>query len=125
MEDSSPLQAFNARRQQQIAEKDAEEQRKIDELRKQAKNDLDRWYQDRHMHMEQQRQTIKTEEEVFRTKALEQSDRNSCDWSKVIRLLDFSQGSQLSKSKRDLNRMKSTIMRATRDKINRTSENGV
>jgi hypothetical protein len=124
-EDSSPLQAFNVRRQQEIAEKDAEERRKIEDLRQQAKRDLERWYQDRNLHMEHKRQAIKNEEDVFRTKALEQSDKNSCDWSKVVRLLEFSQASQFSKGKRDLNRMKTSILQATRDKVKRTSENGV
>jgi hypothetical protein len=125
IENSSPLQAYNVRRQQEIAEKDAEEHRKIEDLRQQAKHDLERWYQDRNVHMEHKRQAIKNEEDVFRTKALEQSDKNSCDWSKVVRLLEFSQASQVSKGKRDLNRMKTSILQATRDKVKRTSENGV
>ncbi|CAF0734458.1 unnamed protein product [Adineta steineri] len=122
-ESVSPLQVYNTRRQQEITEKDVVEQRNIEELRKQAKTDLERWYQDRQKHMEQKRQTMKSEEELFRTKALEQSDKTSCDWSKVIRFLEFSQGTHLAKGKRDLNRMKSTIMNATRDRIKRTSEN--
>ncbi|UJR31613.1 hypothetical protein I4U23_019096 [Adineta vaga] len=124
-ETSSPLHEYNTRRQQEIAEKDVEEKRKNDELRKQAQADLDRWYQERKTHMEQKRQAMKNEEEVFRTKALEKSDNKSCDWSKVVRLLDFSQGSQLTKGKRDLNQMKSTLLQATRQKIKRASENGI
>jgi hypothetical protein len=124
-EDLSPLQAFNVRRQKEIAEKDTEEQRKIEELRQQAKQDIERWYHDRQTRMEQKRQTIKQDEEVLRTKSLEKSDKETCDWGKVVRFLEFAQGAQLSKSKRDLNRMKSCMIHATRDKDGRKSENGV
>ena len=123
-ENLSPLQAFNTRRQQEINEKDAEEKRKIDELRQQAKQDLDRWYQDRQKRMEKQRQTIKSDEDSLRTQALEKSDKNSCNWAKIIRFLEFAQGTQLSKGKRDLNRMKSSIIHANRDKDRQQSENG-
>jgi hypothetical protein len=122
----SPLQAYNVRRQQEIAEKDVEENRKIEELRQQAKQDLQRWYQDRATRMEQQLQTIKHEEDVLRTKALEKSDKDTCDWAKIVRFLEFNPGSQLSKGKRDLNRMKASILHARRDKDGtRLSENGV
>lgn len=121
-ETPSPLEAYNARRQQQLAEKDAAEKQKIDELRNQAKAELDRWYQERRMHMEQKLQSMKNEEEVFRTKALQKSDNNSCDWAKVVRLLEFSQGAQLTKNKRDINRMKSIILQATRHKVARESK---
>ena len=120
-ETPSPIEQFNVRHQQQLAEKDAAEKRKIDELRNQAKTDLDRWYQERRMHMEQKLQSMKDEEEVFRTKALQKSDNSSCDWAKVVRLLEFSQGAQATKNKRDVNRMKSIILQATRHKVARES----
>ncbi|CAF1325627.1 unnamed protein product [Adineta ricciae] len=120
-ETPSPIDEFNARRQQQLAEKDAAEKRKIDELRNQAKTDLDRWYRERQMHMEQKLQSMKDEEEAFRTKALQKSDNSSCDWAKVVRLLEFSQGAQVTKNKRDVNRMKSIILQATRHKVARES----
>jgi hypothetical protein len=125
-ENLSPLQAFNIRRQQEIADKDVVENRKIEELRQQAKQDLERWYQDRQKNMEQKRQVIKHDEEVLRTVSLEKSDKNTCDWAKVVRFLEFSQGTQLSKGKRDLNRMKASMLHAQRDKAGgRKSENGV
>lgn len=120
----SPMEAFNTRRQQQLAEKDAEEKRKIDELRQQGKADLERWYQDRRMSMEQKRQSMKNEEEAFRSKALEKSDSQSCDWSKVVRLIDFTSGQQVSKGKRDVNRMKSVLLHSSRQKASPAVNNG-
>ena len=117
-ENLSSLQIFNSRRQEEIAKKDVEEKQKIEELRQKAKDDIERWYQDRRMRMEQKRQTMKRDEDYLRLKALEKSDKDSCDWAKVIRLLEFSQGSQLSKSRRDLNRMKSSMINAKRHKDN-------
>lgn len=122
-ESLSPLQAFNQRRQEEIAVKDAEENRRKDELRQQAKRDLERWYQDRKMTMERKRETIQQEEDALRTNALQKSDKESCDWAKVIRFLEFSPGSQLSKSKRDITRMKSCIIHAKRDKDTKKSGN--
>ena len=115
-ENLSPLQTFHNRRQQEIAEKDEEEKQKIEELRQQAKDDIKRWYQERRMRMEQKRQTMKHDEDELRSKALEKSNTDSCDWSKVMRFLEFSPGSQLSKSRRDLSRMKSSMINAKRDK---------
>jgi hypothetical protein len=124
-ENASPLEAFNKRRKQEIAEMDVIEKQKIEELRKQGKQDLERWYEDRRIRMEQKRQTIKQDEGITVTQALEKSDKNSCDWAKVIRFIDFSQGTQLTKHKRDLNRMRAVIIQAKRDKDGRRTENGV
>jgi len=124
-ENLSRLKEFNIRRQQEIAEMDVIEQQKIEELRQQGKKDLERWYEDRRIRMEQKRQTIKQEDDVKLTQALQKSDKNTCDWAKVIRFLDFSQGTQITKQKRDLNRMRAVIIQAKRDKDGRRSENGV
>ena len=119
------MQAFQARRQQEIAEKDAEEKLKIDEIRQQAKADLERWYKERQMQLERNRQTMKQDEDALRTSALEKSDRGSCDWSKIVCLLDFSPGTQMSKGKRDVTRMKSCLMQAKRDRETKKPANGV
>jgi hypothetical protein len=124
-ENLSRLKEFNIRRQQEIAEMDVIEQQKIEELRQQGKKDLERWYEDRRIRMEQKRQTIKQEDDVKLTQALQKSDKDTCDWAKVIRFLDFSQGTQITKQKRDLNRMRAVIIQAKRDKDGRKSENGV
>jgi len=124
-EDLSPSQAFHIRRQQEIAEMDVIEKQKIEELRQQGKKDLERWYEDRRIRMEQKLQSIRKEEDVTVTQALEKSDKNTCDWAKIIRLIDFSQGTQITKQKRDLNRMRAVIIQAKRDKDDRKSENGV
>ncbi|CAF2725831.1 unnamed protein product [Rotaria sp. Silwood2] len=121
----SPIQAVYKKREQEIAAKDAEENRKIDELRKQAQNDLEHWYNERNKQMEQKRQTMKIEEDNLRTHALEKTTKTSCDWSKVISLLDFTDGKQFSKSKRDLTRMKSCIFNAKRISESKKLENGI
>ncbi|CAF0900553.1 unnamed protein product [Rotaria sordida] len=119
-----PIQILNKKREEEIATKDAEEKRKIDELRQQAKNDLEHWYNERNKQMEQKRQTMKTEENTLRQYALEKSTKVSCDWSKVISLLDFTDGKQYSKSKRDLTRMKSCMFNAKRISDSKKLENG-
>lgn len=124
-ENLSRLQAFNARRQQEIAEMEVIEKQKIEELRQQGKKELERWYEDRRRQMEQKRQSMKQEQDVSLTKALEKSDKETCDWAKVIRFLEFSQGTQVTKQKRDINRMRAVIIQAKRDKEARKSENGV
>ncbi|UJR15070.1 hypothetical protein I4U23_002040 [Adineta vaga] len=121
----SPLQAITKKREEEIAAKDVEERRKIDELRQQAKSDLERWYKDRQQQMEQHRQTMKSDEDDLRTKALEKSTKDSCDWTKVMRLLELNDGTQLSKSKRDLTRMKSCMLTARRAAENKKLANGV
>jgi hypothetical protein len=121
----SLLQAFNERRQQEIAEKDVEENRKIEELRQQAKKDLERWYKERERQMEQKRQTMKHDEDDLRTESLAKSSKEVCDWGKVIRLLDFSQGSQLTKTKRDISRMRSCIITSKRINDAKQLANGV
>jgi hypothetical protein len=102
------------KREKEIAEKDAEENRKIMALREQAKTDLENWYNERQRQMEQKFQTIKRAESDLNKKALEKSTKQSCDWSKVIRLIDFTDGKQSTKSKRDLTRMKECIFNAKR-----------
>jgi len=125
-ENLSPLQEYTKRRQQEIAEMEIIEKQKIEELRQQGKKDLEHWYEERRIAMEQKRQTIKRDEGVRITQSLVKSDKNTCDWSKVIRLLEFSQGTQITKQKRDLNRMRTImIVQAKRDKDNRVSEDGV
>ncbi len=124
-DDLSPVQAFHIRRQQEIAEIDAKEKQKIEELRQQGKKELERWYEDRRVRMEQKRQSIKNDEDVTVTQALEKSDKNTCDWAKVIRFLDFSQGTQVTKQKRDINRMRAVIIQAKRDRDGKKTENGV
>jgi hypothetical protein len=101
------------------------EKQKIEELRKQGKAELERWYEDRRRNMEQKRQSMKEAQDESINQALEKSDKQTCDWAKVIRLLDFSQGTQLTKQKRDINRMRAVIVQAKRDKEARKSENGV
>ena len=123
-EETSPLHAINKKREEEIAAKDAEEKRKIDELRQQAKTDLERWYKDRQSQMEQKRQTMKNDENDLRSKSLEKSTKELCDWSKVIRLLEFTDGTQLSKSKRDVTRMKSCMLTAKRANDNKKLANG-
>jgi len=120
----SALEEFNQRRQQEIAEFDVLEKQKIEELRQQGKRDLERWYEDRRLQMEQKRQAMKSEQDSSLNEALKKSDKQSCDWGKVIRFLDFSQGTQLTKQKRDLNRMRAVIVQAKRDRDNLTSQNG-
>ena len=121
----NPVQAFQARRQQEIAEKDADEKLKNDEIRQSAKADLERWYKERQMQMERNRQTMKQDEDALRTSALEKSDRGACDWGKIVRFLDFSPGTQMSKGKRDITRMKTCLMQAKRDRETKKSANGV
>lgn len=121
----SALHAFNARRQEEIAEMDAIEKQKIDELRREAKKDLEEWYEERRTRMEQKRQSVRQEQDDSLTQALQKSDKKTCDWAKVIRLLDFSQGTQVTKQKRDINRMRAVIIQAKRDKDGQKSENGV
>ncbi|CAF0890990.1 unnamed protein product [Adineta steineri] len=121
----TPLQAITKKREEEIAAKDAEEKRKIDELKQQAKSDLERWYTDRKRQMEQKRQTMQSDENDLRTKALEKSTKEQCDWSKVVRLLEFTDGTQLSKSKRDVTRMKSCMLTAKRMNDTQKLANGV
>jgi hypothetical protein len=64
--------------------------------------------------LEQKRQTMKNEETDLNNKALEKSSKDACDWIKVIRLLEFTDGTQYSKSKRDVTRMKGCILNAKR-----------
>ena len=123
---SDPLQEFNARRQQEIAEMEVIEKQKIEELRKQGKLELERWYEERRRNMEQKRQSMKQAQDESISQALEKSDKQTCDWGKVIRLLEFSQGTQLTKQKRDINRMRAVIVEANkRNKDAQKSENGV
>lgn len=121
----SALNEFNARRQQEIADMEVVEKQKIEELRQQAKKDLERWYEERRAEMEQKRRTMREEQDDSLTQALQKSDKQSCDWAKVIRLLDFSQGTQITKQKRDINRMRAVIVQAKRDRDDSKSENGV
>jgi hypothetical protein len=64
--------------------------------------------------MEQKFRRNKSEENDLNKKMLEKSSKQSCDWSKVIRLIDFTDGKQLTRSKRDLTRMKESIFNAKR-----------
>lgn len=124
-ENLSALQVINKRCEQELAVRVAEETRRKDDLRQQAKADLDRWYGERKRQMEQKRETMKHDEDALRTSSLEKSTKESCDWAKVIRLLDFSPGTQLSKSKRDVTRMKSCIIDAKRLAGSKNVANGV
>ncbi len=122
--DTSPLQAVIKKREEEIAAKDAEENRKIEELRQQAKTDLERWYKDRERQLEENRQTMKNNENDLRSKSLEKSSKELCDWSKVIRFLEFTDGTQVSKAKRDVTRMKSCMLTAKRINDNKKLANG-
>ncbi|CAF1241543.1 unnamed protein product [Rotaria magnacalcarata] len=124
-ENLSALEAFNRRRQQEIAEKDVEENSKIQELREQAKQDIERWYNNRKMKMKENRQMIDHAEDELRTVASQKSDKNQCDWAKLIRFLELNPGTQLSKAKRDLSRMKTSIINAKRDNDKRQTATGV
>ncbi|CAF1566329.1 unnamed protein product [Rotaria sp. Silwood1] len=83
------------------------------------------WYNERHKQIEQKQQIIKIEENNLRTFGLEKSTKTSCDWSKVINLLDFTDEKQYSKSKQDLTRMKSCIFNAKRISDSKKLENGI
>ncbi|CAF3461960.1 unnamed protein product [Rotaria socialis] len=123
-EDLSPVQIFNRKHEQEIAAKDAEEIQKIEELRQQARQQLDLWYSERHKQIEKKRQTTKIEENRLHKEALETSAKESCDWSKIIRLADFNDGKQLSQSKRDITRMKTCIFNAKRVSDGKKLANG-
>ena len=113
---ATPLELFNRRYEEELAVKDAEEERRKDQLRQQAKDDLQRWYDERQIHMEQRRDRMKNEDDLHLQKASKQSDKRLCDWDKVMRLVEF------SKSKRDLNRMKTSIINAKQDRDSHPSE---
>lgn len=102
----TPLELFNRRYAEELAAKDAEEQRRKDQLRQQAKDDLQRWYDERQIDMENRRDRLKIEDNRHLQKESKQSDKNLCDWNKVICLVEF------STSKRDLNRMKTSMINA-------------
>lgn len=123
-EEYSPLYAINKKREEEIAAKDVEENRKIEELRQQAKKDLENWYKDRERKTEQKIEAMKNEEHDFYSKLSETSSKESCDWSKVIRLLDFTDGKQLTISKRDLTRMKTCMFNAKRFSEKKNLANG-
>ena len=64
--------------------------------------------------MEQKIQRNRTEENDPNKRNSDSSSKQSCDWSKVVRLIDFTDGKQLTRSKRDLTRMKESIFNAKR-----------
>ncbi|CAF5136058.1 unnamed protein product [Rotaria magnacalcarata] len=64
-------------------------------------------------------------EDELRTVASQKSDKNQCDWAKLIRFLELNPGTQLSKAKRDLSRMKTSIINAKRDNDKRQTATGV
>ena len=102
------------KREEEIAAKDAEESRKVAILREQAKADLENWHNERQRQMEQKFRQNKQEDNDSNKKLLEKSSKQSCDWSKVVRLIDFTDGKQLTRSKRDVTRMKESIFNAKR-----------
>lgn len=121
---NSPLQVFERKRQEEIAAKDAVEKTKIEELRKQAKADLENWENERRRQIEHKKKTMREEDTNLRAIDAGQSSAESCDWSKVIRLVDFTDGKQSSKSKRDLTRMKACILTARRISESKKLSNG-
>lgn len=123
-QEQSPLYAINKKREEEIAAKDVDENRKIAELRQQAKIDLDNWYNERQRNMEKKFQTMKTDENNYYSKQSEPSSKEFCDWSKVIRLVDFNDGKQVSISKRDLTRMKTCMFNAKRFSEKKNLSNG-
>ncbi len=123
-EELSPLTAINKRREEEIAAKDAEENRRIEILRQQAKTDLENWHHERQRQLEQKLQTIRNEDDLYRKFSSEKSSKEFCDWSKVIRLLDLTDGRQLTTSKRDLTRMKECMLNAKRFNEKKKLANG-
>ncbi|CAF1095669.1 unnamed protein product, partial [Didymodactylos carnosus] len=109
---SSLTITMDEKRRSEIAEKDAKEEKQINELKQQAKNDLNQWYNERKKRTDEKRKQIKNDEEILRAKAGEKSVKQSCDWEKVLQLVDFSPSSSITKSKRDLSRMKSIMLNA-------------
>ncbi len=124
-ESISPLQAILKKREEEIAAKDAEENRKIEALRQQAKTDLENWYNERRRQLEQKHQRTKSAEENFQSKNADDSSKESCDWSKVLRLLDFTDEKQTKKSSRDLTRMKACLFNAKRHSDKKKLANGL
>lgn len=106
--------SFDQERAQQIASKDEEEKIKNEDLRSKAQSDLQTWYDERKKQMENRRQTNRFEEDHLDTNTSKENIKQSCNWSKLINLVDFTDGKQYSKSKRDLSRMKSCIFNAKR-----------
>ena len=125
VENLVPLHALEIRRQEEIAAKDVEERRQLDELRQQAKKDLEQWYTERQRQVEQSKRVAQQEEEALRGKALKKSSKGSCDWSEVIKLLDLSSSQSVNTSKRDMSRMKSAIINAKLFNETKPATNGV
>lgn len=118
----NPLELFNRRYEEELTAKEAAEERRKDELREQAQRDLQRWYDERQMKMEHRRDQMKNDDDLHRLQASEQSDKQYCDWTKLIQLIDLSPGTEYSRSKRDLTRMKTSIINAKRDRDLHASE---
>lgn len=117
----STLDLINQRIREEWAAKEMEENRRREALREQARIDLQNWYKEREQQLTTKLQRIKTEEQTMLTDALEKSSKDSCDWSKVIRMLEFSPGTPLSKSKRDLSRIKEAMINASRQQAMKNS----
>lgn len=104
-----------------LATKEAEENKRKESLRQQAKRELELWYTERERQMERNRTTMKDEEQLRLNAALEKSDNRVCDWQKVIRMLEFSGGTAV-KPRKDLSRMKAVLLNAARHSEKRNAE---
>ena len=113
------------KREEEIAVKDAEEAQKISILRDQAKTDLENWHRERVRQLEHKHSNLQsTQDHIEKNSPSETSSKPICDWSKVMRLIDLTDGKQMSKSKRDLTRMKECIFNAKRTAEKKELSNG-
>lgn len=117
----TPVQAVLKKREEEIAAKDAEESQKISILREQAKSDLENWHRERTRRLDQQHSNLRSAQDHSPS---ESSSKSLCDWSKVMRFIDLTDGKQTSKSKRDLTRMKECIFNAKRTAEKKELNNG-
>merc|ERR1712141_788981 len=100
------IRKWREEQEQLLKEKDATEQIKMNELREQAKKELDDWYK----HYEEQLNKTKvTNRESEKEFVAEINDiRPGSEWERVNKLVDFN--TKANKNTKDMSRMRSIML---------------
>jgi hypothetical protein len=106
-EEPEKIKKWRENQKKQIAEKDAAEEKKKEELREQAKKELEQWHAQRKAQLEQRKKQNREREKEISLECAPTPDGAS-PWEKIAKMVDG--GSKTAKGTKDTSRMKSLIL---------------
>jgi len=115
-EEPEVIKKWKAEQEEKLRVKDADEEKKMDELREQAKQELQDWYKHYEEQLEKTKETNRSAQETF---VSEVNDiQPGTEWERVAKQCDFN--AKTARNVKDVSRMRGILLQLKQNPPTRT-----